>query len=227
MFRAVASLVGLVSFAAVLAQGIAAAVLVARGQLNSSAVTSIGEVLSGRALVTVVEAPSEAHTTITAAPPSADEVDAERTIRTLELNARADDLRLLKELLTAEADQLAKDRAAYEQARTSFEQRLAEVRARATEEATDQARLVVKSLPPREAVLYLISLDEADALRIVSGLPERTTAKILQEFAGGTDEERQRGESLFEAISAGAPEAELTDTARNAMPKPPADRAGG
>jgi flagellar motility protein MotE (MotC chaperone) len=225
MLRAVISLVGLVSFATLLAEGIAVGVLAYRGQLSSEAIESIAAVLAGRAPVTIVAA-SEPSPAARAVPPSAEEMDAARTVRTLELNARADDLRLLKQMLAAEADQLAKDRAAYDQARRTFEARLAEVRARAEEDATEQTRLVVKAMPPREAVLYLLSVPEQDALRIVRGLPERTTAKILQEFAAGTDEERQRGESLFEAISAGRPDSELTDAARAALPEQPANDAG-
>ena len=226
MLRTLAALAGLVSFATLLAQGIAVGVLAARGQINSESLASISDVLAGRPRVTVVTAAPLAE----AAPqarPSAEEVDALRTIRTLELNARSDDLRLLKSLLAAEAEQLAKERSAYEAARATFNAELAAVRTRAEEEATEQARLVVKAMGPREAVLYLISLPEPDALRIVKGLPERTTAKILQQFAEGADEERQRGEALFEAISVGRPESDLTDAARKALPKLAGDDAPG
>ncbi|HEX6984807.1 MAG TPA: hypothetical protein VF170_05495 [Planctomycetaceae bacterium] len=222
MLRALASLIGLASFATLLAQGIVVGVLAYRGQLTAESVASIGDVLAGRP-----PAPPAAEPSTPATAPSSEEVEAERTIHTLELNARADDLRLLKDLLAADAGRLAADRATYERARQEFETRLAEVRARATEEATEQTRLVVKAMPAREAVVYLLSIPEPDALRIVKGLPERTTAKILQEFAAGTDEERQRGQSLFEAISAGRPEADIADAARAALPASPAGDPGG
>lgn len=222
MWRALVSLVGLVSFAALLAVGITVGYLGYRGRLTSESMAAIGEILAGRM-------PQSAGAESAPPPrrPSTEEVEIERTLHTLELNARADDLRLLKGMLETEADLLQKDREAYELARRQFEDQLATVRARATEDATEQARLVVKAMPPRDAVVYLLSLPEPDALRIVKGLPERTTAKILQEFSEGTDEERQRGHVLFEAISVGRPEADLTDAAQAAMPDAPAEDAGG
>src|SRR5690606_17068144 len=89
--------------------------------------------------------------------PSAEEVDTARSLHTLELNARADDLLLLKDLLDSEAEQLEKDRASYEQDRNEFERQLEEVRARAIDEATEQTRQIVKAMPTREAVAYLMS----------------------------------------------------------------------
>ena len=223
MWRAVASLIGLVSFATILAEGIAIGYMAARGQLTSETIAAISAALSGK----TPEAAAPAAPSAVPLRPSAEQVESARTLHTLELNARADDLRLLKDLLSAEAERLRKERSAYEQARAEFEARLADVRARSTDDATEQTRLVVKVMPAREAVAYLLPLPEADALRILRGLPERSTAKILQEFAAGADEERQRGRILFEALSDGEPETGLTDAARSALPNPPGSRVGG
>lgn len=210
MWRTLAALIGLFSFATILAEAMTVGYLVYEGRLSSD---RVGAILSGEPLA------SEVASAAPAAPvPTAEEAANKRTLQTLELNARADNLQLLKDLLTKEADKLSKDRAAYEQARQDFEAELELVRTRAADEATEQARLVVKSLAPRDAITYLLALEESDALRIVKGLPERTVAKILQEFAAGTDEEQQRGRSLFEAIAAAQPEASLTDAAKAALP---------
>ncbi|MBA3314156.1 MAG: hypothetical protein M3552_07720 [Planctomycetota bacterium] len=210
MWRTLASLIGFACFATVLAEGIAIGYLAYAGRLSAEAMKAV---VSGKLPESQIVA-AEA----TAPPPTTAEAEAARTLQTLELNARADNLRLLKDLLTKEADRLSKDRSAYEQSRKDFESELELVRTRAVDEATEQARLVVKALPPREAITYLLALDEPGALRIVKGLPERTVAKILQEFAAGTDEERQRGRTLFEAIAAAQPEADLTDAAKAALP---------
>jgi len=210
MWRTLAALIGLFSFATILAEAMALGYLAYDGRLSGEKVSTIlsGQPLADEATAAKPEAPQ----------PTAEEIENRRTLQTLELNARADNLQLLKDLLTKEADQLSKDRAAYEKARQEFEAELELVRTRAADEATEQARLVVKSLAPRDAITYLLALDESDALRIVKGLPERTVAKILQEFAAGTDEEQQRGRSLFEAIAAAQPEATLTDAAKAALP---------
>ena len=194
MWRTLAALIGLFSFATVLAEAMTVGYLAYEGRLSSERVSAI---LSGQPLAGEIAAAAPE-----AAQPTADEAENQRTLQTLELNARADNLQLLKDLLTKEADKLSKDRAAYEKSRHDFESELEQVRTRAVDEATEQARLVVKSLAPRDAITYLLALEEPDALRIVKGLPERTVAKILQEFAAGTDEEQQRGRSLFEAIAA-------------------------
>lgn len=211
--RTVMALVGLVSFATLLAEGVAVGVLAVRGQLSSEAVSTIGAVLSGRTpQAAAAEAPAPPPVM-----PSAEEIEAARTLKTLELNARADELRLLKDMLTAEAEQLKRDRTAYEQARAEFEKRLAELGARNVDEATERTRAVVKAMPPEEAVAYLLPLPELDVVRVLKGLPERTTAKILQQFAAGTDEERQRGHAVFTAISDGKPETEVIKAAEGAL----------
>lgn len=213
MMRTIGVLVGLASFATLLAEVIAVGILAARGQISASSAATIGTILSG-------EAPQAVAAEVVAPPPpapSAEEVETARTLKMLELNARADELRLLKDMISDEADRLRRDRATYEEARKAFEEQLATLGARNTDDATEQTRAVVKAMPPREAVTYLLSLEEKDVLRILKGLPERTVAKILQEFAAGTDEEQQRGRAAFTAISDGMPEAEAIDAARDAL----------
>ena len=219
MWRTLIALIGLFSFATILAEAITIGYLVYEGRLSGDRVSAIlsGEPLARDVASAALESPR----------PTAEEAQSQRTLQTLELNARADNLQLLKDLLTKEADKLSKDRSAYEKARDDFETELELVRTRATEEATEQARLVVKSLAPRDAITYLLTLEEPDALRIVKGLPERTVAKILQEFAAGTDEEQQRGRSLFEAIAAAQPETTLTDAAKAALPPATGDGSDG
>jgi len=209
--RTIAALIGLVSFATLLAEATALSVLAARGQLSSESVSGIAAALSGQTPLVAAAEPEPP------APPSSEEVETARTLKTLELGMRADELRLLKDLLAAEAGQLGRDRAAYEKARGEFEERIAELGARSADEATEQARSIVKAMPATEAVTYLSSLPEPDVVRVVKGLPERTTAKILQEFAAGTDEEQQRGRALFTAISDGLPEAGAIEDAREAL----------
>lgn len=211
--RTLGTLIGLISFATLLAEGVAVGILAVRGQLSTEAVSTIGAVLSGHTpQAAAAEAPAPAPVT-----PSAEEVEAARTLKTLELNARADELRLLKDMLAAEAAQLKRDRATYEQAKTEFERRLAEVGARNVDEATERTRAIVKAMPPEGWAAYLLTLPEADVVRVLKGLPERTTAKILQEFAAGTDEEQQRGRAVFSAISDGKPETEAVEAAQDAL----------
>src|SRR5690606_18111241 len=126
---------GLMCFALVTAQLITVGVLVYRGRLDTESAEAVAEVLRGefREATETAEVASSDR-------PSAEEVDTARSLHTLELNARADDLLLLKDLLDSEAEQLEKDRASYEQVRNEFERQLEEVRARAIDEATEQTR---------------------------------------------------------------------------------------
>lgn len=222
MLRTIASLVGLASFATLLAEGITVGVLVGRGQVNADTVSRIAA---------AIHVPDETQETVPVQAekgtlPSSTEVAEARTIQTLEMNARADDLLLLKQILDDRAVQMQQDRLAYEEAIAAFRTQLEEVRAQSIEEATEQARLIVKAMPARDAVAYLLTLSEPDGLRIVKGLPERTLAKILQEFASGTDEQQQRGRWLFEAIASARPETDLADAAELALPKQRGGDAG-
>ncbi len=151
MWRTLAALIGLFSFATILAEAMTLGYLAYDGRLSSERISALlsDQPLASEATESVEETPL----------PTAEEAENERTLRTLELNARADNLQLLKDLLTKEADKLSKDRTAYEKARQDFEAELELVRTRATEEATEQARLVVKSLAPRDAITYLLSLE--------------------------------------------------------------------
>src|SRR5687768_11656952 len=138
--RTIAALIGLVSFATLLAEGTALAVLAARGQLSAESVSAVAAALSGQTPQVATAEPAAAPP----APPSSEEVETARTLKTLELGMRADELRLLKDLLAAEAGQLGRDRAAYEKARDAFEERIAELGARSADEATEQTRSIVK-----------------------------------------------------------------------------------
>lgn len=214
MLRLIASLVGLASFATLLAAGIAVGVLVFRGQVNGETASRIAAAINSPQVSPASTPVEKEESTL----PSSEEVAQARTIQTLEMNARADDLLLLKQILDERAGKLEEERAAYELALTAFRTELETVRTRSVDEATEQARLIVKAMPARDAVSYLLTLSEPDGLRIVKGLPERTLAKILQEFASGTDEQQQRGRWLFEAISAARPETDLADAAGRALP---------
>ncbi len=211
--RAVAALIGLASFATLLAEGLAVGVLAARGQLSTEAISTIGAALAGRPPQTAAAEVAQP----LPPPPSAEQIETARTLKTLDLNARADELGLLKDMLAAEAEQLKAERKTFDQTRKSFEDRLADLGARNIDEAVEQTRSVVKAMPAREAVTYLVSLPEPDVVRIMKGLPERTLAKILQEFAAGTDEEQQRGRKIFAAIADGTPEAAAVESASEAL----------
>ena len=217
MLRFAAVVVGLISVALLTAQAIAVGLLAMRGQLNEESVAVITAALAG-------ELPRPAADSAAASPPPPPETAAEReassTLASLELKAQADELRLLKELLAAQAADIQRRREAFDTDRKTFADELAALRARNTDEATEQARSVLKSLPTTAAVTYLLPLPEAEAVQLLRGLPEKTVAKILQQFAAGADEQQQYGRAMFAAIYAGEPEQALMEAAAESAAPP-------
>ena len=212
MWRTLAALVGLVSFAILFAEFSAIGLFLARGQVTRETFALALDRITGESSL----AKGAAAPRTTAEPeaaPSAEEIREAEIRNALDLKTQAEELRLLRELLAAEAERLDKGRAALDAERNAFEKRLAEIRSVATGAATEQAQAILKALPASEAVGYLMAAEEPEALRLLRGLPERTIGKILQEFAAGTDDEQQRGRAMFAALSAGDPERSLTETA--------------
>ena len=223
MFRTLFAMAGLLSFAVLVAEGMTLGLLVARGQLDSERIHSFQLVLAGELKPVESAIPAE-ETPTDAVPASAAERELAANIYAIELTAQADDLALLHGLLESESLLNDEHRNQFEQQQLQFNKRLAEIRAQREDEVRAQTRAILAALSTRDGVAYLMKSSEQDGLILLQGLPERNVAKLLQEFAAGTDEERQRGQSYFAAMAAGQPEKalleETQDVSTGTTPKP-------
>ena len=143
-----------------------------------------------------------------------EEVIEARAMRILELTARERELNLLKGLLEAKSAELVKTKQDLERAQASFQDTLDEAEAELLSDAAEQARGILLALPPADAVAKLMTLEVDEAIRLMKGIPEKSHAKILQEFT--TAEQTTRGNEIFQAIVRGRPKVDVVHEAAEA-----------
>lgn len=217
MIRAGVVLVCVFCVATLLAEASILAYLWSRGQLTPETLKDIRILLTGQ-----VQDDADMLEQRQKSMPSTEDIVRERTMRILELGAREDELTLLKTVLNESGDQVLKQRQNFEELKKEFEDRLTKLNDDITSEATEQSRAILLALPPRDAVSNLMSLELEANIVLLKGMPEKSIAKILQEFAKGPPEEQKRGLDIFEAISQGKPAAMLIDETTDSLSQQPA-----
>lgn len=157
--------------------------------------------------------------------PTLRDLMSERIKGFLELSNRETELSAIKDNLTSEADLLLANQDAFQKKRKAFQEQLKQLDASSTAAAIEQARGVLSAMQPADAVLQLMQVDGEIGITILRGMPEKTIAKILQEFQNGGDaEQMERGRLIFQAISRGGQKKDLIDQEQGQGANPlPAD----
>lgn len=163
-------------------------------------------------------------------PPSLSEVATARAVKTLDIDRRDSELKMMSASLTRRATEIALQQQALQKQREEFQKELADVRAAIVEAGTEQARGVLTRMKEDDAANVLISLPLADNVRLMKGMSEQKIAKILKAFASADNlgaERKKRGEEIFAALSAGEPESAVVNSAgRQSAAQPEAPAAG-
>ena len=203
MLRTAAILTSVICVAIVLTAAAAAGYAYATGLVDADTVRRMQAALSEpeEALPDDILVPEEL------AQVAKEEVIETRAMRILDLTARERELNLLKGLLESKSASLVETKQELERAQSSFKETLDAAEAELLSDAAEQARGILKALPPAEAVAKLMTLETDEAVRLMKGLPEKTHAKILQEFK--TVEQTARGNEIFQAIVRGRPQVDL------------------
>lgn len=145
--------------------------------------------------------------------PSLQEVTQARAIKILDLEKRESELAALKNMAVEGAGSLDVQQKAFRAQRIAFEEELAKLEKQVTEAGTEQARGVLLALAPKDAVEKLMQLTAAEDVVLLKGMPEKSIAKILNEFKG-SEEKVKRSREVFEAISRAAPTSTLLSGAK-------------
>jgi ATP-dependent DNA ligase len=203
MIRLLMVLMGVVSAVIVMAEMVAATVLWSRGSLTKDSLKEIRIALSPPAAKAAAEAETAAEAAATPQP-SAQDVRDKRVSRVLDLDARENELQLLKRLTTDLANQLISERQAFDQLREAFRKELKEQIDKANNDATEQSRSILLASPPEEAVQRLMGLTLEENVDLMRGLPEKQIARILQAFQRDV-KAAARGQEIFEALYHGSP----------------------
>ena len=205
-------------------QAVAVGVLVAHGRLTASSWDRVVAALDPPAPppVRLGEEDDAADPVDEPRTPTYEEVLERRALAALQLQDRTEQLRSAARAVFAEADRVKAGRAEVAAARADFAAELDRVRAELADEATERSRALLKGMQPKAAVAYLMTVPDAAAVRLLSGLDGRTAAKLFGQFEKGTDAEAAKGAALFAALDRGEPEASVLDAAARSAP---ADRA--
>ena len=202
--RTTVIIIAVVCVATVLTEVLGVAFLWYRGQLSTNAMEDIRLVLAGQ----------DPNAFAIDEEKKQDELSSEdyinrRTMRILELNTRQEELDLLKKLVIDNRKELIDDQDTFEDKRLAFQEELQQLQTASTSAATEQTRGILSSLQPADAMSNLMALSIAENVVLLKGMPEKTIARILKEFLNGDENQRQRGQEVFTAISQGKPATDL------------------
>lgn len=184
-----------------------------RGQLTAETVRELRLVLAGDVPESLAPAGE-----LDQQRPSTGEVLQARLEQDVLLNARRRELTMLKSMVDGRARLIARQQEELQQQQEQFRKELEELDATVTSEATTQARGIIAAMQPADAVGNLMPLPLEQNVLLISGLPDKTVARILQQFEKGQPDQRVRGQKIFEAISDGQPRRGLVDSATDALP---------
>lgn len=183
-----------------------------RGYLTTESLRNVRLALGGATLA----APAVAVESEVKAPLTEGEIRELRVRRILELEARENELSLLKRMTTETANRLISDRQSFDQLREEFRKELEAIQEQTTSAATEQTRTILLASPPEEAVKRLMGLTVEEGIELLRGLPEKSIARILQNFQLDP-QTAEHGQLLFEGIYRGEPNRGVVDQTLNQL----------
>jgi flagellar motility protein MotE (MotC chaperone) len=215
MIRAFISLAGFLCFAIVVAEACAVGALWSRGHLSAANFREIRLILAGQQpkddLLEDEKLEREQQ--------SYRDVQETRLTRVLDLETRARELDVLKTMTSETANELISDRQEFDEKVKAFRQELQNLQTQLEDASTRQTRAILLASQPADAAERLMGLDPGDAVRLLTGMPEKSIAKILQAF--GKDQQMAvRGQELFEELVRGGLRSDLLRQAADSMDEP-------
>lgn len=205
--------------ATVIAEVFGAGLLWYRGQLTPQAVQEMHSVLVGG---DVDENEGGDDKDLPQA--SLDEVIQARARLAAEFDAKAAELRVFKEMITQDSQDLTQRQAKFEKQKKAFDEQLQLLQDQMKSQATEQSRGIVLALAPKDAAEQLMKLELAEAIVLMKGMPEKSIAKILKEFRTG-EEQVARGNLIFQALTKGEPQRSLLDAEKASLNATPSSEA--
>jgi flagellar motility protein MotE (MotC chaperone) len=210
MIRSALVVLSVFCIATLLSELSALAFLWYRGQLTADVVSDVRSALSGQNQAQVDPVPDSEPVR-----PSADEVTRNRSMRILDLSTRESELAVMKAMVTQKTNEVMAQKRSFEAQKQDFQAQLKAMSEQMNAEATEQTRGVLQAMSTPDAVESLMQLPLHSAVTLLKGLPEKTIAKIIQEFASDPENpvRIERGHEIFEAIRRGEPNSSLVDAA--------------
>jgi hypothetical protein len=180
-------IVAVVCVATVLTELLGLGFLWYRGQLTSTSIAEMRLALTGDDddLFGVNESETEDQL-------SSDDYTRKRVIRILELSTREEELDLLKRVVTDIRKDLKKNQDQFGEQKKNFEKQLNTLLETGTSEAMEKTRGILLALQPDDAIENLMGLTVEKNVMLLTGMPEKSIARILEQFLIGEENERAR-----------------------------------
>lgn len=201
---------GVVSTAVLISEAVGLGVLWSRGQLSSDTLQDIYDMV----MLPAEEQQSAVEGGATVAPSMAD-ISMMRVSRILELDSRESELSRIEQFLTEKRNELIQRQDDFEKKQAEFRTELAALTDQITADSTKQARNVLTSISPSDAVDNMMELTLEQNLLLIKGMPKTNVAKIMSEFNKGDDAQKTRGQEIVQALLEGKPDMELATKALN------------
>ena len=204
--RTAVMIVAVVCVATVLSELLGLGFLWYRGQLTSASIAEMRLALAGddESLFDIDESEMQDQ-------PSTEDLAEERVTRILELSTREEEIELLKRVVTDNREGLKADQKKFQDHKADFEKQLKQLQKTNASESMEQTRAILLALQPADAIDTLMGLTADENVMLLKGMPEKSIARILQQFLSGEENERARGQEVFKAISQGNPSKSLID----------------
>lgn len=210
-----------ISAAVLVSEGVGLAVLWGRGNLTSSTLQDVYDLVMSPA----EEQKDQVEDGKLASPSMAD-ISMMRVSRILELNSRESELSRIEQFLTEKKNELTQRQTDFEKKQQEFRKELAALINQINADSTKQARNVLVSLSPTDAVDNMMELTVEQNVMLIKGMPKANVSKIMTEFNKGSGEKKTRGQEILQALLEGKPDMELAgealnDTELKNIPAPP------
>jgi hypothetical protein len=187
-----------------------------RGTLNADTTTKVvallnGIDISGDRLVRIM------NKTESSDQPDFDEILAERTMKSLDMDLRLRSQKTFDDELTRLATDLRERESRFDQRREAFDRKLEEAAKGAEEEGLKEVQRTLQAIAADQAKEQLMKMFDDqrmdDVVNIIQGIPIDKRKEILAEFT--TPDEAEKLHQILQRIGDGLPVKQLIDEARN------------
>lgn len=224
MLRFLGALLAYFCIATVLAQGIMLGFLWSSGRTDANRLARAAAALQGIDLVAPTPKPGGGHDEPLVRTVSLGDIDQQRATRLRQLELREQSLLNGLKQIRFERDKLTEERDRFERVYDKFSEQLAKDKVDAVTRGSENARLLLESIKPKQAkelIMKMLEAEEIEQVVIMFGaMPIAKRAKIAAEFK--SEEEAQKLDEIVRRIRQGLPDAAIIEDAQRQLQPPTA-----
>ena len=197
-----------VAILTLLAEGLAGGLLWSQGRLNKDAIREIREILKyPEALAEEREFAKETPVV------SVEDVSLTRAKAILHLEERENELAIFKGLIADDRKRISTEQDTLLATRERFDKEQDDRLAKKATDGIKKSLAIQRASNPEMAIVQLSELTLEENILLLEEMPEKEFAKLLAAFAAGDQDQIERGQQIFQAITRGkTAEADMGET---------------